>query len=470
MGEKCYPYRGSVFEEEEANDFVDDEPEGDKSIDEIKSVDVDGFQLQKLEEEIKNKELSYELSKSETERETTSKTVDLSYLKRAVSRSQSNPSAKVGNTDSDISVPTHSKELENNQSAVNDDINVARTSELQETPIVNANAENTKSNPDETTPRNSGGSIDYHIVNSTDENKIFSEDNSDKKDVNKEVLTPGDYPVDVELNQEENISEVSSVTSLTYSDSADSVTSSQTVPEERKTSLSLVQERLEIFRRIQRGNRNSRLRRSLSVPNSPEHFRRSPLVGDEQSAEYQKVRNRYQKSKMSEEESVKYGGVSVKPGYVKALVKQINLNKTNNAEGLSLSPGSESSLKDEEIKVSNNVNGDSNSVLSDDVVHSTCNESNSSSNRNSLKSSECGTTSDATSSGQEKTENESGIASDAMMSMNAEELFDSSWSESDIDSLHTTDSGDECCTIQDDSGVSSVAGTDNQAPVSTEFM
>lgn len=346
----------------------------------------------------------------------------MSHLKQAPvndSNSQLENSEKHASIKGDV--------LEENKITENDLINVAGT----ESPItisgVGANA-----------TENSLCSIPETTVNNSQEVAYLIEENSDVGDVTKEEETAEDP------KQKED-TETLSIYSLPFSDSADSISSSQTFPEDRKPSI--VQERLEIFRRIQKGNRSSRLRRSLSVPNSPEHFRRKPLVGDEQSAEYQKVRNRYRKSKMTEEDSVQYGGVSVKPGYVKALVNQINKNKTNRSEGLNLTPSNESGDKDE--KIQNNINGDSSSVLSDEAPHSSHNGSNSSSNRNSIKSSECGTTS----SGHDKTENESGIVSDAMISLNAEELFDSSWSESDIDSLHTTDSGDESCTIHDESGV-----------------
>jgi hypothetical protein len=37
---------------------------------------------------------------------------------------------------------------------------------------------------------------------------------------------------------------------------------------------------------------------------------------------------------MSGDEPLQYGGVSVKAGYVKTLVKQLNRNKTTNGEGI----------------------------------------------------------------------------------------------------------------------------------------
>ena len=98
-----------------------------------------------------------------------------------------------------------------------------------------------------------------------------------------------------------------------------------------------------------------------------------------------------------------------------------------------------------------------------------------SSTRNSLKSSDCGDTSDTTtSSGQDKTEireseNESGIVSDGIASINPAKLFDESWSESDTDSLHVTDSDEDISTKQHEPLIQKDSTESKGFTVSLEF-
>ncbi|CAG2193617.1 FGD4 [Mytilus edulis] len=271
---------------------------------------------------------------------------------------------------------------------------------------------------------------------SSPENRISG--SSEKSVEQSENKTETATDICSEKNQlERSLSEESQPTPLkTFERSLSTEASTQSTPSSPQTK-GIVRERLERFRRLnERGNRDPRIRRSMSVPNSPDLHRHNMSANDEHCILFKKVETKLKKDpNMSDEESGQFGGVAVKPGYVKALVFQINKNKTNKTEGLSLL-----SENGDKIIDSKNVNGDCNSVQSD-VSHTTFNnESASSSNRNSIKSSDCGGTSDTTSSGQDKTENESGFVSEGIC-MDAEKLFDSSWSESDDDFM--SDSDDE---------------------------
>lgn len=269
---------------------------------------------------------------------------------------------------------------------------------------------------------------------SSPENRISG--SSEKSVEQSENKTETATDICSEKNQlERSLSEESQPTPLkTFERSLSTEASTQSTPSSPQTT-GIVRERLERFRRLnERGNRDPRIRRSMSVPNSPDLHRHNMSANDEHCIIFKKVETKLKKDpNMSEEESGQFGGVAVKPGYVKALVFQINKNKTNKTEGLSLLSENEDKIID-----SKNVNGDCNSVQSD-VSHTTFNnESASSSNRNSIKSSDCGGTSDTTSSGQDKTENESGFVSEGIC-MDAEKLFDSSWSESDDDFMSDSD-------------------------------
>ncbi|XP_071133577.1 FYVE, RhoGEF and PH domain-containing protein 2-like isoform X4 [Mytilus edulis] len=269
---------------------------------------------------------------------------------------------------------------------------------------------------------------------SSPENRISG--SSEKSVEQSENKTETATDICSEKNQlERSLSEESQPTPLkTFERSLSTEASTQSTPSSPQTK-GIVRERLERFRRLnERGNRDPRIRRSMSVPNSPDLHRHNMSANDEHCILFKKVETKLKKDpNMSDEESGQFGGVAVKPGYVKALVFQINKNKTNKTEGLSLL-----SENGDKIIDSKNVNGDCNSIQSD-VSHTTFNnESASSSNRNSIKSSDCGGTSDTTSSGQDKTENESGFVSEGLC-MDAEKLFDSSWSESDDDFMSDSD-------------------------------
>jgi hypothetical protein len=273
-------------------------------------------------------------------------------------------------------------------------------------------------------------------------------------------------------------------------------------PSSPKAAAGIVQDRLARFRKLtERGNRDPKTRRSSSVPSSPDPNKKDFLKGDEHFALFKKVQDRFRKSQnMSGNEPLQYGGVSVKTGYVKTLVNQLNKNKTTNGEGISVSPKSASPFNNYGSKISDikNVNGDvvKEGVSQTPSLNNNRLESPISSTRNSLKSSDCGDTSDTTtssgqdkteiresenesgivsdgisSSGQDKTENresenESGIVSDGMSSINPTKLFDESWSESDT---YVTDSDEDISTKQHEPVIQKDSTESKGFTVSLEF-
>lgn len=243
------------------------------------------------------------------------------------------------------------------------------------------------------------------------------------------------------------------VRNLERSKSLESEPVALSTPSSPKAAAGIVQDRLARFRKLaERGNRDPKTRQSSSVPSSPDPNKKVFLQGDEHFALFKKVQDRFRKSQnMSGDEPIQYGGVAVKTGYVKALVSQLNRNKTTNGEDISVSPKSDSPFKNYDSKILNikNVNGDD--VSQTPSLNNDGLESPIGSTRNSLKSSDCGDTSDTTtSSGQDKTENresenESGTVLDGMLSVDTAEIF-RSWSNSDTDSLPTTDSDEDIST------------------------
>ncbi|CAC5397164.1 FYVE, RhoGEF and PH domain-containing protein 1,FYVE, RhoGEF and PH domain-containing protein 4 [Mytilus coruscus] len=387
-------YGSSFDEDEEADTFIKENVVSQNSIEEITQLDVDGFQLHLLEEGIKNKELLSQTS-DENLHESSKK------FKR---KSKEKRSSKSRN--SDKTVKEEEKSFPDNRNSDSSEKSVKQS-------------ENSDSSEKSIKQSENSDSSEKSVKQS--ENKIETE---------TDICSEGNQ-------RERSLSEESYTTPhKTFERSLSTESSTQSTPSSPQTT-GIVRDRLERFRRLnERGNRDPRIRRSMSVPNSPDLKRMNISTSDEHCILFKKVEDKFKKvPNMSEEDPDPYGGVKVQPGYVKALVSQINKNKTNKTEGLSLLSENENKIID-----SKNVNGDCNSIQSD-VSHTTFNnESASSSNRNSLKSSDCGGTSDTTSSGQDKTENESGFVSEGIC-MDAEKLFDSSWSESDEDFM--SDSDDE---------------------------
>ena len=383
-------------EEDEAIVFGDEKIHCHKSIEEITLVEVDGSLLQQLEEDIKNKKIFSEtLDKSKQDSDETCQNAD----------------------------------LEKSDS------------------VENTNSDSTKE----------------------DEVKIEQKE-TDNSEVKKRSSSEDSKNLTVKIFER--------------SKSLESEPVALSTPSSPKATAGIVQDRLARFRKLtERGNRDPKTRRSSSVPSSPDLNKKDFLKGDEHFALFKKVQDRFRKNQnMSGDEPLQYGGVSVKAGYVKTLVKQLNRNKTTNGEGISVSPKSASPFNNYGSKISDikNVNGDDvkEGVSQTPSLNNNRLESPISSTRNSLKSSDCGDTSDTTtssgqdktenresenesgivsdgisSSGQDKTENrefenESGIVSDGISSINPAKLFDESWSESDTDSLHVTDSDEDISTKQ----------------------
>lgn len=365
--------------------------------------------LQQLEEKIKSKGLFSQSSEENTAKQEYVKTCDESNVVKRLSLEE------------DISSFNKSEETENNL--------VKRLS---------LEGDNSNFDKSEETESNLGKRLSLEEHNSNFEK-------SDKTEEHTDTQSETDNTIKTE-NKSENIDLKINV----KSSSVESPTVSASTPNSPKASPGIVQERLARFRQLaERRNRDPRLRRSSSVPSSPDTNKKDLGKESEHIDMFNKVHEKFKPiSKMSEEEQAQYGGVAVKPGYVKALVSQINKNKGPKDKEICAAPPSEPLLnnngnQDADLKI---VNGQSEKdVSSQTAINNDHLDSPVSSNRNSLKSSECGGISDTTSSGQDKTENESGIVSDGISSMNPAELFDSSWSESDIDSLHLTDSEEDTC-------------------------